>query len=139
MAYDPANIFARILRGEAPCIKVCETEQSLAFMDVMPQTDGHVLVMPKEPAASIYDVSHAALAACMQTVKTVAAAVQAALQPDGLLIAQLNGEAAGQTVGHLHVHLIPRWSGVALRPHASAPADPAQLEALAQRIREALR
>lgn len=139
MPYDPANVFARILRGEAPCIKVSETERSLAFMDVMPQAEGHVLVIPKEPAESIHDLSHSALAACMETVKEVAAAVQAALQPDGLLIAQLNGEAAGQTVGHLHVHVIPRWRGVALKPHASAPADSAQLEELAQRIRKALR
>jgi len=138
MSYDPENIFARILRGDAPCIKVCETEHTLAFMDVMPQSEGHVLVIPKEPAANIHDVSDEGLAACMRTVKRVAAAVREALNPDGMLIAQFNGAAAGQTVEHIHVHIIPRWGDVPLKVHGRERADDTQLEALAQRIRAAL-
>ena len=136
MSYDPENIFARILRGDAPCIKVCETEHTLAFMDVMPQSEGHVLVIPKESAANIHDVSDEGLAACMRTVKRVAAAVREALNPDGMLIAQFNGAAAGQTVPHVHFHVIPRWEGVELRLHARDIADAAALESVAQRIRE---
>ena len=139
MSYDSENIFARILRGDAPCIKVCETEQTLAFMDVMPQSEGHVLVVPKEPAANIHDVSDEGLAACMRTVKRVAAAVKDALKPDGMLIAQFNGAAAGQTVEHIHFHVIPRWGDVPLKPHGRVRADDAQLEALARRIRAELR
>lgn len=138
MNYDPSNIFARILRNEAPCIRICETRETLALMDVMPQGDGHVLVIPKEPAATIFDLSESATVACMGTVRYVSCALHIALRPDGLLIAQLNGEAAGQTVGHVHFHVIPRWNHVPLRPHGQIPAAWADLEALAQRIRGAL-
>ncbi|MFM0048269.1 HIT family protein [Caballeronia grimmiae] len=138
MQYDPNNVFARILRGELPCIKLRETQHTLAFMDVMPQSDGHVLVIPKEPAATIHDVSDAALAECMREVKRVSAAVRDALQPDGMLIAQFNGEAAGQTVPHIHFHIIPRWRDMPLRQHGRVRADDAALEALAGRIRPAL-
>jgi histidine triad (HIT) family protein len=138
MSYDQKNIFARILEGDAPCVKVCESAQTLAFMDVMPQSEGHVLVIPKEPAANIHEASDDALAACMRTVKRVAAAVQKALKPDGMLIAQFNGAAAGQTVGHIHFHIIPRWHDVPLKPHGRVRADDANLEALARRIRAAL-
>lgn len=137
MTYDPSNIFFRILHNEAPCIRIWETELTLAFMDVMPQADGHVLVIPKEAAATIFDLSEHAAAACMATVQQVARAVQAALHPDGLLIAQLNGDAAGQTVAHVHFHVIPRWKEVPLRPHGKVPAAAAELEALAERIRDA--
>ena len=112
MAYDSNNIFARILRGEAPCIKLCESQTTLAIMDVMPQSDGHVLVIPKEPAVEIYELSAQAGADCIGEVQRVAAAVRAALAPDGLLIAQFNGAAAGQTVPHVHFHVIPRYDGV---------------------------
>lgn len=138
MAYDPNNIFARILRGEAPAIKICENESALAIMDVMPQADGHVLVLPKEPAAEIYDLSIEAGAAALAMVQKVAAAVRTVLAPEGLLIAQFNGAAAGQTVPHVHFHVIPRREGETLRPHAREMADTAKLEALAQRIRAAL-
>jgi Diadenosine tetraphosphate (Ap4A) hydrolase and other HIT family hydrolases len=137
MIYDPSNIFARILRDEAPCITIWETGQTLAFMDLMPQADGHILVIPKEPAATIFDLSEQAAAACIGTVQHVSKAVRAALRPDGLLIAQFNGEAAGQTVGHVHFHVIPCWKDVPLRPHGQIAAATADLEALAVRIRSA--
>ena len=135
MTYDQNNVFARILRGEAPCIKVGETGAVLAFMDLMPQSDGHVLVIPKEPAMEIFDLSDTAAEACMRMVRRVALAVRAALQPDGVVIAQLNGRAAGQTVGHVHFHVIPRWAGERLRPHARVMAEQATLESFAERIR----
>ncbi|WP_322009648.1 HIT family protein [Paraburkholderia sp. J12] len=138
MAYDPNNIFARILRGELPCIKVCENETTLAIMDVMPQADGHVLVLPKAPAEEIYELPVEAGAAAIEMVQKVAVAVRTALAPEGLLIAQFNGAAAGQTVPHVHFHLIPRREGETLRPHAREMADMAKLEAIAQRIRAAL-
>lgn len=137
MTYDSSNIFSRILHNEAPCVRICETAQTLAFMDLMPQADGHVLVIPKETATTIFELSEHAAGACMATVQHVARAVQAALRPDGLLIAQLNGEAAGQTVGHVHFHVIPRWKDVPLRPHGKVPAAIAELEATAELIRGA--
>ncbi|PRZ46774.1 histidine triad (HIT) family protein [Paraburkholderia fungorum] len=137
MIYDPSNIFSRILHNEAPCVRIWESSLTLAFMDVMPQADGHVLVIPKEAAGTIFDLSEHAAAACMATVQHVARAVQAALLPDGLLIAQLNGEAAGQTVGHVHFHIIPRWKDVPLRPHGKVPAAAAELESIAELIRGA--
>ncbi|MDN7799407.1 MULTISPECIES: HIT family protein [Burkholderia cepacia complex] len=138
MTYDPSNIFFRILSNEAPCVRVWETGQTLAFMDVMPQADGHVLVIPKEAASTIFDLSEEAAAACIASVQHVARAVRIALCPDGLLIAQLNGEAAGQTVGHVHFHVIPRWKGIPLRPHGKIQVAADELEAVAQRIRLAL-
>ncbi len=138
MAYDPNNIFARILRGDAPCIKVCENETTLAIMDVMPQADGHVLVLPKVPAEQIYDLPAEAGAAALAMVQQVAAAVRTALAPEGLLVAQFNGAAAGQTVPHVHFHVIPRRENEPLRAHAREMADMAKLEAIAERIRAAL-
>ena len=138
MAYDSNNIFARILRGDAPCIKICENETALAIMDVMPQADGHVLVLPKAPAEQIYELPVEAGAAAMAMVQQVAAALRRALNPDGLLVAQFNGAAAGQTVPHVHFHLIPRSEGQELRMHAREMANMAHLEALAERIRAAL-
>lgn len=138
MAYDDNNIFARILRNEAACIKVYEDDATLAIMDVMPQSEGHVLVLPKESAEFIDELSPQAGAAAMVTVQKVASAVKKALAPEGLLIAQFNGAAAGQTVPHVHFHIIPRRAGEALRPHAREMADLAQLEALAARIRAVL-
>jgi histidine triad (HIT) family protein len=138
MAYDPENVFARILRGEAPCIKIQESDDILAIMDVMPQSEGHVLVIPREAAATIHELSDAAATACITATKRVAAAVQKAFQPDGMLIAQFNGAAAGQTVNHVHFHIIPRWHDVPLKLHGRVTADAAQLELQAQRIRDAL-
>lgn len=136
MNYDDSNPFARILRGELPCIKVAETGSALAFMDLMPQADGHLLVVPKEKAAQIFELSDASTVACMRMTQKLAIAVRAALRPDGVFIGQFNGSAAGQTVPHVHFHVIPRWQGQDLRMHARDVADAATLEALAKRIRD---
>lgn len=134
MSYDPQNIFAKILRGEAPCIKLHEDEHTLAIMDVMPQADGHVLVLTKEPADEIFALSEAGAAACMRTARKAAIAVKAAMKAEGILVAQFNGRAAGQTVPHVHVHVVPRQNGEPLRPHAASPEDPAKLQSLAKKI-----
>lgn len=138
MSYDNNNPFARILRGELPCVKVAEDDATVAIMDLMPQADGHVLVLPREPAAEIFDLSPESAAACMRMTQRIAIAVRDALQPDGIFIGQFNGRAAGQTVAHVHFHVIPRWEGVELRLHAREIAESATLEALARRIREHL-
>ena len=106
MAYDPTNIFARILRGEIPCHKVYEDDHTLAFMDIMPQSEGHTLVLPKAAAENIFELPADALAATIRTTQRVAIAVNRAFKPDGLMVSQLNGPAAGQSVDHLHVHLL---------------------------------
>jgi histidine triad (HIT) family protein len=136
MNYDDSNPFAKILRGELPCIKVAETSNALAFMDLMPQADGHVLVVPKEAAAEIFDLSDESAVACMRMAQKLAIAVRDALRPDGMFIGQFNGAAAGQTVPHVHFHIIPRWEGQPLHLHAREVADSATLEALAARIRD---
>src|ERR1700749_4378648 len=117
MSYDSDNIFAKILRGEIPSVKVYEDARTLAFMDVMPEADGHVLVVPKESAETILDLSPEGMAAMMATTQKVARAVDKALEPDGILLKQYNRPAAGQSVFHVHVHIVPRWDGVALAPH----------------------
>ncbi|MGU7783580.1 HIT family protein [Burkholderia sp. PU8-34] len=136
MSYDNNNPFAKILRGELPCVKVAEDETTLAIMDLMPQADGHVLVIPKEAAAEIFDLSAESAASCIRMTQRIAAAVRGALNPDGMFIGQFNGRAAGQTVAHVHFHVIPRWEDVALRMHARDIADAATLESIAKRIRE---
>lgn len=138
MAYDTNNIFARILHGEIPSVKVFEDAQTLAFMDVMPQADGHVLVVPKEPAENIFDLSEEGAAAVVKTARKVAAAVKTALDVPGVMLVQLNGEAAGQSVFHIHFHVIPRFAGVDLKLHAREMANPADLEVIAAKIRAAL-
>jgi histidine triad (HIT) family protein len=138
MAYDSNNIFAKILRGEIPCVKVFEDGKSLAFMDVMPEADGHVLVIPKEAAQDILELSPDGLAAMMATVQRVARAVDTALKPDGILLKQYNREAAGQSVFHVHFHVLPRWEGVALAPHGKVMVGADKLEPIAARIRRAL-
>ncbi len=137
-AYDDANIFAKILRGEIPCAKVFEDERTLAFMDVMPQGDGHTLVIPKARARTLLDLPPDDLAALMPRVQRIAAAVKAAFDADGLTLFQFNEPAGGQTVFHLHFHLVPRFVGVALRPHTGAMADGTLLKAHAARIAAAL-
>lgn len=134
--YDPGNIFAKILRGEMPAARVFEDDHVFAFMDVFPQARGHTLVIPKHSTArNLLDETPEVLAPLMLGVQRVAKAVRAALNPDGLVITQFNGAAAGQTVFHLHVHIIPRWEGVALGRHgAGAMADPDELKALAAEI-----
>ena len=136
MAYDPNNIFARILRQELPCVRVYEDQHTLAFMDLMPQTDGHVLVIPKEPAVTLLDLSRAGTVACLDTVRYLAPAVIAAAGADGMTMSQVNG--AGQTVPHVHFHLIPRKLGVEMRAHAAIRAEIAELEARAAAIRALL-
>ena len=138
MAYDPGNIFAKILRGEIPCVKVHEDDKTLAFMDVMPESDGHVLVVPKEPAQDILDLSADGLIAMMTTTQKIARAVDKALQPDGILLKQFNRAPAGQSVFHVHFHVVPRWDGVGLAPHGKVMVDATKLEPIAAKIRSAL-
>jgi histidine triad (HIT) family protein len=114
--YDSNNIFAKILRGEAPCTKVYEDDVSLAFMDVMPRADGHTLVIPKVPARNLFDMRPDDLARFMPSVQKVAHAVRTGMKAEGLLLQQFNEEAGGQQVFHLHFHVLPRWAGVAVRP-----------------------
>ena len=138
MAYDRNNVFARILRGEIPAHKVYEDEHTLAFMDVMPQADGHTLVVPKAAAENIFDVPEDALSATILTTQRVASAVKKAFDPPGVMIAQLNGRGAGQSVFHIHFHVLPRYEGVDFRFHARDMADPQVLADHAARIRAAL-
>ncbi len=114
--YDPDNIFAKILRGEAPSVKVYEDDVSLAFMDVMPRADGHTLVIPKAPVRNLIDIAPADLARLMPALHKVALAVKAGMNAEGLTLQQFNEEAGGQVVFHLHFHLLPRWPGVKVRP-----------------------
>ncbi len=138
MSYDPRNVFARILRGEIPAHKVLEDEATLAFMDVMPQAPGHTLVIPKSAAENIFELDPAILAATMVNVQRVARAVSQVFQPPGVMIAQLNGAAAGQSVFHLHFHIIPRYEGVDFAIHARDMEDSAVLAEHAARLRVAL-
>ena len=138
MTYDPTNIFAKILRGEIPCHRIYEDAETLAFMDVMPQSDGHCLVIPKTPARNLLDASPAQLVAVISVAQKIAIAAKAAFSADGLLIQQFNEAPAGQTVFHLHVHVIPRYDGVPLRAHGGPMADHSVLAEHAARIRAAL-
>ncbi len=138
MAYDPGNIFAKILRGEIPCVKVYEDGATLAFMDVMPQAEGHVLVVPKEAAENLFDLSPSGAAALIATTQKVAKAVKEGLGAPGIMLAQLNGAPAGQSVFHVHFHIIPHSAGVDLALHARGMVDPKSLEPVAAKIRNAL-
>jgi len=138
MAYDSNNVFAKILRGEIPSVKIFEDEKTLAFMDVMPQAEGHVLVIPKEPAENVLDLSAEGAAAMMATTQRVARAVKKGLNAPGIMLAMLNGAAAGQSVFHVHFHIIPRSAGVDLGLHARGMVDPKTLEPVAAKIRAAL-
>lgn len=138
MTYDPQNVFARILRGELPSERVYEDEHTIAFMDLMPQADGHTLVVPREAAETLLELSTASAEACIRTVKRLAPAVQRALNVPGLMIVQINGTAAGQTVPHVHFHIIPRRAGEPLRLHAAAVADRDELRRIAERIRSCI-
>ncbi len=138
MAYDPDNIFAKILRGEIPCVKIFEDAKTLAFMDVMPEGEGHVLVIPKEPAQDILDLSAEGLTAMMATTQRVAQAVDKALKPDGIILKQYTRAAAGQSVFHVHFHIVPRREDAALAPHGKAMVQAASLEPIAAKIRSAL-
>jgi histidine triad (HIT) family protein len=137
-AYDPSNVFAKILRGEMPAQKVYETDKVLAFMDIMPRADGHVLVIPKAAARNILDIHPDDLADLSRAVQFVAKGVKRAMAADGLTIQQFNESAGGQVVFHIHVHVLPRWTGVALRPHTGAMENPEVLATHAATIRTAL-
>ena len=137
-AYDSDNVFAKILRGEIPSVKLFENDATLAFMDVMPQAEGHCLVIPKEPCTNFLQISADAAAACMRTAHHLAPAVQRAVQADGFMILQLNGSAAGQTVPHYHLHIVPRHNGLEIKFHARDPEEIDVLEATAKRIRAEL-
>ena len=133
--YDDGNIFAKILRGEAPAARVFEDDHVMAFMDVFPQARGHSLVIPKHSTArNLLDEAPQVLSALILGVQRVSCAVRAALNPDGIMVSQFNGAPAGQTVYHLHFHIIPRWEGEPLGRHGGGMADPAELKALAEQI-----
>lgn len=137
MAYDEQNIIARILRGELPAIKVYEDDQVLAFMDIMPQADGHTLVIPKTPAVTLLDLPADAAAYTIQVVQKVAKAIEVGLDAQGIVLMQLSGAAAGQTVPHVHFHLIPS-SVHELGKHALQMGDQDKIKAQAEKIRAAL-
>jgi histidine triad (HIT) family protein len=138
LACDPNNIFAKILRGEIPCVKVYEDGKTLAFMDVMPQAEGHVLVIPKEPAENIFELSADGAAALMASTQKVAKAVKKGLNAPDIMLTMLNGAPAGQSVFHVHFHIIPRAHGVDLGLHARGMVDAKTLEPVAAKIRSAL-
>ncbi len=138
MAYDPSNIFARILRGELPKVAVYEDALTLAFLDIMPSVEGHTLVIPKEPAEGIADLSPEGAAAVIVTAQKVAKAVKKAFDAPGIMLVQLNGAAAGQSVPHFHFHVLPRRAGLELKLHGRTMADTKALEATAAKIRAAL-
>jgi histidine triad (HIT) family protein len=134
--YDAQNIFAQIIRGEAPCYKLYEDDDVLAFLDLFPQSFGHTLVIPKRSAAcNILDVDSEALCQVMRVVQQLTRAIVAELAPDGVQIAQFNGAPAGQTVFHIHMHIVPRYAGQGMAVHAAQKADPAELERLQARLR----
>jgi histidine triad (HIT) family protein len=137
-AYDPNNIFAKILRGELPCHKVYEDERSFAFLDIMPRAPGHTLVLPKAAARNIFDVSPDDLAHLIKVAQKIAKASRTAFNADGITIQQFNEGAGGQVVFHLHMHVIPRHDGVALKPPASAKQAPQVLAEHANTLSNAL-
>jgi histidine triad (HIT) family protein len=136
--YDTDNVFAKILRGDIPSNKVYEDDNTVAIMDIMPRADGHVLVLPKAPSRNLLDANEADLAAVMATVKKIAAAQMKALDANGVTIQQFNESAGGQVIFHTHVHVMPRYEGVALRPHTGEMADNEALAQLAERLRSVL-
>ncbi|MBB3543653.1 MULTISPECIES: HIT family protein [unclassified Rhizobium] len=137
-AYDSNNIFAKILRGEIPSHRIYEDSDTVAFMDVMPQAPGHVLVLPKAPSRNLLDADPVVLAKTIPVVQKIANAVKEAFDADGVLVCQFNEPAAGQTVFHLHFHVIPRHEGMALRPHSGQMEDNAVLAANAEKIKAEL-
>lgn len=137
-AYEDDNIFAKILRGEIPAVKLYEDDDTLAFMDVMPQAPGHLLVIPKSPSRNLLDADPDTLAKTIPVVQKLAKAAKTAFDADGVFIAQFNEPAAGQTVFHLHFHVIPRHDGQDLKPHTGGMEDMDVLKANAEKIRAAL-
>jgi histidine triad (HIT) family protein len=137
-SYDDSNIFARILRGELPSHRVYEDADAIAFMDVMPQGPGHTLVLPRAPSRNLLDADPAVLARVVPIVQRVAAADKTAFAADGVTVMQFNEPASGQTVFHLHFHILPRFEGVPLKPHSGVMEDQAVLAAAAEKLRAAL-
>jgi histidine triad (HIT) family protein len=138
MSYDNSNIFAKILRGEIPCHKVYEDEDAIVFMDVMPQAPGHALVVPKAQSRNVLDADAAVLAKILPLVQKVAKASKAAFKADGITVMQFNEPAGGQTVFHLHYHVIPRFEGQPLKSHSGKMEDGSVLAANAEKLRMAL-
>lgn len=138
MTYDPSNVFAKILKGEIPCHKIYEDADTIAFMDVMPQADGHALIVPKAPSRNLLDADPEQLCSLFRVVQKVARAAKTAFDADGITIMQFNEPAAGQTVFHLHVHVIPRHEGIALRRHTGEMEKPEILAAGAEKLKAAL-
>lgn len=136
--YDQSNVFAKILRGEIPAFKVYEDARALSFMDAMPQSDGHTLVIPKVEARNFFDIDPAALADLIKATQHVARGVQQAFNPDGMRIIQFNEPAAGQTVFHIHFHIVPCYQGASLRGHGRDRADKEVLAQHAEKVRAAL-
>jgi histidine triad (HIT) family protein len=138
-SYDPNNIFARILRGELPAYKVYEDDRAFAFLDIMPQATGHTLVIPKAPSRNILDAAPDDLAYVVKIAQKIAKVAMAVFSADGVNLIQFNEPAAGQTVYHLHVHVIPRQDGVPLRPHGSYKEEPGVLAEQAAKLAAALK
>jgi histidine triad (HIT) family protein len=137
-AYDPSNIFAKILRGEIPSQRVYEDNDVVAFMDVMPQGKGHTLVVPKAPSRNLLDADPSTLGPLMRTVQRIAQAAMHAFGADGVTIIQFNEAPAGQSVFHFHIHVIPRFAGVELKPHVGGMEKPEVLAENAEQLRKAL-
>ena len=138
-SYDPNNIFAKILRGELPCHKVYEDDKALAFLDIMPRAPGHALVLPKAPARNLLDIAPSDLAHVMQVAQKIAKAQMKVFGADGITVQQFNESAGGQVVFHLHVHVIPRHNGVAMKPPASIKEEPSVLSDQALKLAAALK
>jgi histidine triad (HIT) family protein len=137
-SYDPNNIFAKILRGELPCFKVYEDDKAFAFLDIMPRAPGHTLVLPKTPARNLLDVPPDDLAHVAKVAQKVAKAAMTALGADGVTLQQFNEGPGGQVVFHLHVHVIPRQAGVAMKPPAAEKEKPEALAEMAKKLAAAL-
>jgi histidine triad (HIT) family protein len=138
-AYDPNNVFAKILRGEFPCYKVYENEHVLAFLDIMPRAPGHTLVVPKAPARNILDIKEEDYLHVARATRVIAHAAKDAFEADGITVQQFNEPAGGQVVFHLHVHVMPRHDGIALLPPASRKEDAKVLEDSATKLIAALK
>lgn len=138
MSYDDQNIFAKILRGELPAHRICEESETLAFMDIMPRSRGHLLVIPKAPSRNLLDIRPEDLCSVLRTAQRLARAAMTALGADGITLQQFSEPAGGQVVFHTHVHVIPRYDGIPLKPPASEMADDQTLKSDAEAIRKAL-
>lgn len=138
MSETTSCVFCKILRGEIPAVRIYENDQTFAFMDIQPASTGHTLVIPKHHAATLLEMPTGDLHAAIDSTQKVARAIQQALTPDGMRISQLNGTAAGQTVFHYHVHIIPQWDGMKICGHGRIPVAPETLRTIAEKIQAAL-